>query len=123
MAAIKAVEFTLQGDPTRAKATVEEALVARKFTVAWSDEWSGVAERGSKTKNLLLGAAAQYFKVGVRVMSADTGHAIVRLDRESTGWMGGAIGAARTTKNLEGLRDDLGRTFDAAGVLVGVNQL
>jgi hypothetical protein len=32
--------------------------------------------------------------------------------------MGGAIGASRTTKNLEQLRDQLEATFGAANVLV-----
>jgi hypothetical protein len=42
----------------------------------------------------------------------------MRVERQSSGWMGGAIGASRTTKNLERLRDELGATFDGAGVLV-----
>jgi hypothetical protein len=33
--------------------------------------------------------------------------------------MGGAIGAARTTKNLDKLRTELDSTFQTAGVLVG----
>jgi hypothetical protein len=33
--------------------------------------------------------------------------------------MGGAIGASRTTKNLDGLRGELDGAFREAGVLVG----
>ena len=40
--------------------------------------------------NVIAVAAAQYFKVGVRVMAADQGMTI-RIERESSGWMGGAI--------------------------------
>jgi hypothetical protein len=123
MAALKGVEFMLEGDPTRARATLQEALEARKFRVTWSDDWTGVAERGSKIANVFLGALAQYFKVGVSVRSGEDGRSIGRLDRLSSGWMGGAIGAARTRKNLERLRDDLQATFQSAGVLVGVNSL
>ena len=123
MASIKAVEFLLQGDPARAKSTAIAALQARKFEITWSDEWSAVAERGSKTANVLAGAMAQYFKVGVHVMSHHDGRSIVRVEKQSSGWMGGAIGAARTTKNLEALRDDLGTAFQQAGVLDGVTNL
>jgi hypothetical protein len=121
--ATKGVEFVLTGDPARAKATVQQALETRKFKITWSDDWTGLAERGSKTANAFLGAAAQYFKVGVAVRSGHDGNAIVRLDRLSTGWMGGAIGASRTTKNMNTLRDELGATFQSAGVLVSANDV
>lgn len=117
------VDFTVTGDPARAHATATEALEGRKFTLTWSDPWTGVAERGSKVGNVLAGAMAQYFKIGVRVMSAPTdGQAIVRIEQQSSGWMGGAIGAHRTKKNFAGLRDELRATFETAGVLVGVTE-
>jgi hypothetical protein len=116
-------DFTLQGDPAHAKGTVEQALVARKFRVSWHDDWTASAERGNKVANALAGAAAQYFKVGVAIRSADDGNSILRVERQSTGWMGGAIGASRTTKNLEQLRSELEASFAAAGVLVGTAPL
>ena len=119
---MKAVEFVLTGDPERAKATAIQALESRKFRLAWSDEWTGVAERGNKIANAIFGALAQYFKVGVRVMSGDAGQAIVRLDRLSRGMMGGAIGAARTTKNFNALRVELEAAFGAANVLVATRE-
>ena len=64
------------------------------------------------------GAAAQCFKVGVSIRSGTDGNSILRVERQSSGWMGGAIGASRTTKNLEQLRDQLEATFGAANVLV-----
>ena len=112
-------DFTLQGDPAHAKGTVEQALVGRKFRLTWHDDWTATAERGNKVANALAGAAAQYFKVGVAIRSADDGNSILRVERQSTGWMGGAIGASRTTKNLEQLRSELEASFGAAGVLVG----
>jgi hypothetical protein len=123
MPKIQGMEFTLRGDPSRAKAMVQQALESRKFTVHWEAEWSGTAERGNKVANALAGALAQYFKVGTRIMSAGDGNSIVRIERQSSGWMGGAIGAARTARNLEGLRHELSASFQSAGVLVLVNQL
>ena len=118
MAKIQGCDLTLQGDPARVRATVQQALETRKFRVTWNDEWTATAERGNKVANALAGAAAQYFKVGVIIRLAGDGNSIMRLERQSSGWMGGAIGASRTTKNLERLRDELNATFDAANVLV-----
>jgi hypothetical protein len=118
----KYIDFVVTGDPGSARATSERALIERKFKVTWQDEWSGTAERGSKVANALAGALAQYFKVGVRLMSTNPGETVVRIERQSSGWMGGAIGASRTTKNLTALRLELASTFEAAGVLRGVSE-
>ena len=118
--ATKHIDFLVAGDPVRARATIEEALVARKFKVNWIDDWTAVAERGSKVANALAGALAQYFKVGVRIMSDQPGETTIRVERQSSGWMGGAIGVSRTVKNLKALRTELEATFSSAGVLRGV---
>ena len=44
-------------------------LTALRPLSKWADEWSGTAEKGNKWLNLVAGALAQYFKVGVRIMS------------------------------------------------------
>ncbi len=121
MAKTKSVNFTVVGDAARARATAEQALEARRFKVSWSDDWNAVAERGNKIANALAGAAAQYMKVLVSLHSGDeAGHTVIRLEKGSSGAMGGAIGVSRTTKNLLALRDELAATFQAAGVLVSV---
>jgi len=120
--ATKYVDFVVTGDPGRASATAEQALVARKFGVTWQDDWTATAERGSKVANVIAGAAAQYFKVGVRIMSGEHGTTVIRIERQSSGWMGGAIGAARTNKNLAKLRTELETIFSEAGVLHGVSE-
>ena len=118
MAKIQGYDFTLQGDPAHVRATVEQALQTRKFRLTWHDEWTATAERGNKVANAVAGAAAQYFKVGVAIRSGTDGNSIMRVERQSSGWMGGAIGASRTTKNLEQIGDELKATFEAANVLV-----
>ena len=111
-------DLTLTGDPARAKATVQTALEARKFTLGWSDQWTATAERGSKVANALAGAFAQYFKVEVAIRSEpDSDTSIVRIGRGSRGLMGGAIGVSRTNKNMATLFAELQATFSAAGVL------
>ena len=99
------------------------ALEARRFRVQWTDDWTGTAERGNRAANIVLGALFQYFKVGVRIMSApEPGHSVVRLKQQSSGWTGGVLGAARTKRNLTGLRAELTTAFEQAGVLVAVRE-
>jgi hypothetical protein len=117
------VDFVVTGDPASARATVEQALAGRRFRMSWHDDWTGFAERGSKVAYMLVGALAQYFKVGVRLMAVTPGETIVRIERQSSGLMGGAIGTARTTKNMASLRSELEATFVAAGVLRSVNEV
>jgi hypothetical protein len=119
---MNAVEFIVAGDASRAKATVIEALQSRKFKLTWSGEWDAVAERGNKFANVLVGALAQYFKVGLVVRTGPDGNGVIRLDKSSKGYMGGAVGAHRTTKNFDALAADLEATFRTAGVLVHAQQ-
>ena len=55
--------------------------------------------------------------------SGPGGQGVIRLDKSSKGYMGGAVGAHRTTKNFDALAADLEATFRAAGVLVQAQQL
>lgn len=114
---MKQVEFHIDGDAAQAKATVVEALETRKFKLSWTSEWAGVAQKGSVVANALLGALAQHFKFGVSVMTDPEGHGVIRMDKVSSGWLGGALGARRTTKSFENLKAELEQTFSAAGVL------
>ena len=43
-------EFTVVGDPTRAKHTAANALEAKDFVMQWSDDWTATAIKGSKVK-------------------------------------------------------------------------
>jgi hypothetical protein len=120
--AIQYVAFKVTGDPTTAREAVERALTDRKFKIRWRDDWSGVAERGNKVAYGFLGAFAQHFKVGVRLMSDGPAQTVVRIERLSSGWVGGAFGVSRTTKNMYSLKSDLEATFLTAGVLLGVTE-
>jgi hypothetical protein len=120
--ATRQIDFLVTGEAASARATAEQALVARKFKVTWNDDWSATAVRGSKFANVMAGALAQYFKVGVRLVSAGPGETTVCIERQSSGWTGGAIGAARTTRNFTALRGELEGLFSAGGVLRGVSE-
>ena len=116
--AVQGYDFTLQGDPARVRATAQSALESRQFRLEWHDDWTATAERGSKVGNAIGGAFAQYFKVGVAIRSADEGHSVLRVEKQSSGAMGGLWGMSKTNKNLTALSEELEATFGAAGVLV-----
>lgn len=117
---MRSVDITVKGDPASARDAAVRALEARKFKITWEHEWSGTAERGSKVLNAIAGALAQYFKVGVKIFAGTPGEVVVRFERQSSGWMGGGIGAMRTNKNLDRLRDEVATAFKEQGILVGV---
>jgi hypothetical protein len=114
------VDIVITGEPAQVRDAAVALLESRGFRFTWTDHWSATAEKGSKVGNVLAGALAQYFAVGLRVMAGHPGQTIVRFDQLNTGWMGGAIGAHRVSKNLDALRDDFAGWFHHQGLLVGV---
>ena len=47
---MKYFEIQLVGDPTRARATVQQALESRNFRLSATDDWSAVAERAARPR-------------------------------------------------------------------------
>jgi hypothetical protein len=120
---VQAVEFLIHGDPALARNTAAEILNERGFAVNWSTEWSAEAVKGSTTGNLLLGPLAQKFVVGLSVTSVGSGQSMIRFDRQNSGWMGGAIGASRVSRNMKALRDEFRDAMSARGMLANVREV
>jgi hypothetical protein len=119
---MKYVDVAVRLDAGAARERAAQELASRGFRIGWQDDWYGVAEKGSKVASMFLGALAQYFKVGVRVMAGDGDVTVVRFEKLASGWMAGWIGAIRADKQLKALRDDFARAFDTAGLLAGVSE-
>jgi hypothetical protein len=121
--ATRAFDFTVVGDPSRAKVTVEKALVDRGFRVIWSDDGNAVAVRGNKMANVFAGALSRFMKVAISLHAGDEpGQTLIHLQKGSSGALGGIPGVARTTKDLYNLRNQLSGIFQEAGVLVSLTQ-
>ncbi len=120
---MQAVEFLIHGDPALARNTAAEILSERGFAVNWASEWSAEAVKGSTAGNVLLGALAQKFVVGLSVTSVGDGQSMIRFDRQNSGWMGGAVGAVRVTRNMKSLRDQFRDAMSARGMLAGVREV
>jgi len=119
---MRIVEIVVKGNSDSARAAANQALESRKFRLGWEDPWTATAERGNKTANALAGALAQYFKVGLKLMTGNPGEVVLRFEQQSTGTMGGLVGMRRSTKNMQSLRDELTTAFQEQGVLVSVNE-
>jgi hypothetical protein len=119
---MKYVDVAVRLDAASAKQRAEQELASRKFRVKWENEWYAVAEKGNKIANAFLGAMAQYFKVGIRVMGADDGVTVVRFEKLASGWLGGGLGAMRVDRQMKSLRDEFAKAFEATGQLSGVSE-
>ena len=120
-------DFVIQGTPDNARSISDQVIRGAGFTVAWDDPATGHAQRGSLPLTILLGAFVgkkkQSVKADVAIFAGprpDT--AVVRLTRVSSGWVGGAIGAARNKKIFDELLQELAAPFGQAGTLLGVNK-
>lgn len=111
-------EFTLTGDADDAKQTTLDAFAERGFSLAWDDEWTFVATRGSRIKNILFGGFSPYVRVDVALRSWDDDTTVVRFDRRTGGWAGGIAGMKKTRDASADVREHLAEAFDRAGVLV-----
>jgi hypothetical protein len=109
-------DIAVLGDPARARDTVAAALTARKFKLAWGDAWTGTATKGSRAKQIFLGALAPHIVLGLSVISTDAG-TVVRITRAPTGISGGLAGRARSKRQFASVVDEVTRYFGANGVL------
>lgn len=119
---MQSVEFLINGDPSLARNTAAEILAQRGFTLNWTSDWNAMAVKGSTTGNVLLGGFAQKFEVGLSVTSVGNGQSVIRFDRKNKGWMGGAVGAVRVTRNMNELRDQFRDAMSTRGMLAGVQE-
>jgi len=120
-------DFVIQGDPESVRAIGDQVVRGAGFTVAWADQATGHAQRGSLGLTILLGAFVgkkrQSVKVDLTVFNGpQPGTTVVRLTRTSSGWAAGAIGASRNKKIFTELVQDLATPFGQAGTLLGVNE-
>jgi hypothetical protein len=119
---VQSVEFLVNGDPALARNAAAEILAQRGFKLNWTSDWTASAVRGSTTTNVLLGGFAQKFEVGLSVSSVGNGQTVIRFDRQNRGWMGGAVGAVRVSRNMNELRDQFRDAMSSRGMLAGVQE-
>ncbi|MDR2374383.1 MAG: hypothetical protein LBD77_09910 [Bifidobacteriaceae bacterium] len=115
--------FFVSGDPTKARATVDQLLAERGFSLSYSDAFTGTAERGSKAGTVAFGALAgssnQHLKVNLNFASDPYGNTAITIAAATTGAAAGLIGVNRAKKAYGELFAAIRATFAQAGVLLG----
>ena len=134
--ATKHIDFLVVGDPATARATAIRALEERKFQLSWSDEWSAIAERGSRAANVLVGAlaaplgwaiardagASPLVQVGSGILGAVPGLTTVFMAQPDNFALTMVLGGTALWLTSRGLRGHA-RSFVAAGLLIGLATL
>lgn len=93
-------QATTSCDPTVLRDTATAVLTDEGFTVS-GEEWTADATKGSIPRYVALGWMAQRFHVSVRIMSRESSQILLRVDRESLGFLGGGmIGSRRCAAML-----------------------
>ena len=110
--------------PDQARAVAVEEFSRLGFRTGFTDPWHGVAERGSRGKNIAFGAMAQYFRIDVHVLTGPNGETVIRLLRAKIGYWtgGGLVGKSRTATTFRQVVYDLEQGFAQRGLLLGMSK-
>ncbi|MBK8977428.1 MAG: hypothetical protein IPM29_16070 [Planctomycetes bacterium] len=120
MGSLKA-EILVQGsDAEQLRGMLDDVFDQNRFRTAWSGARTGVAKKGNRAMNVLFGALAQYHEIGFELRPQGADRLAVRLQRQTSGFWGGLIGAANTKKRFRAVRDLLADHFEEHGILVEV---
>lgn len=134
-------EYVVDDDAECVKALAGDVVVQQGFELTWRDDWNAVVERGSRVRNVLLGAFSPHVRVDLAIRSlppetetdtdTDTDdetdidgaaavpeRIVVRIDNRASGLLGGVMGAQKTRSGWSELRRALSDRLAGAGTLV-----
>jgi hypothetical protein len=117
MASLVADIFVKSKDINGIRGMVQAAFDQNMFKVAWHDTYAGVATKGNKVLNILFGVICTYHEISFNVFQDPQQQIYVHLERRSSGWWGGLIGASMAKKRFRQVRDLLAAYFNGQGVL------
>lgn len=117
----KYADIAVRGSVQSVQQLVQGGFTAHGFRVQWQGLTKGKAEKGSKGKNIALGALAQYYAVEFEIL-AGNGVATLRLHKANSGWMGGYLGARSVEHQFTQLCETLSSWFQQQGSLVGMQK-
>ena len=116
-------ELVLTGNLNQARQITDQVLGSQGFQVAYSDQWTGTAERGNAAATVAFGAFTgkkhQHIKIGVAYRSGNAGQTILVLTKQTSGAAAGVIGMSRATKAYEQVAGEIRAALAASGQLVG----
>lgn len=109
--------FVKSQDMDSIRGMLQAAFDQNKFKVTWHDTYSGIARKGNKALNILFGALCTYHEISFNIFQTDQQQVYLHLERKSSGWWGGLIGASMAKKRFREVRDLLAAYLDGQGVL------
>ncbi|MQY04773.1 hypothetical protein [Actinomadura macrotermitis] len=113
------VRLHLNGTPDQAVQLLEQTLQPEGFRFTWEAPGVGLAEKGTRTKAMLLGVLATHYKYKVQVYSAPEGTALIELHLGNSGFSGGMVGVAKVRKKLDAVQNLLTAALQSRGLLIG----
>ncbi len=117
MASLIADIFVKAKDMEAVRGMVQAAFDQNKFKVEWHDTYVGLAKKGNRVLNILLGAFCTYHEISFNVFQSEKSELYVHLEQRSSGWWGGLLGAHMAKKRFREVRDLMAAYFDGQGVL------
>jgi hypothetical protein len=111
------VKVVVAGTPDSARPVLEQVLQGQGFRFTWEHPQKGIAEKGSRTKALLLGAFAVHYKYSVQLDAEQDGTVVIGLGLATSGVAGGGVGMVKVRRKLDELQRALSEAYQAAGVL------
>lgn len=112
------VDFRVWGAPPDALTYALETLAGDGYRVTARTEWSCLVEKGSSVNRAIAGGLAQRSILKLSVFDGGPGAALLRLEKQATGWSGGIIGAHRAGTAFEVATQRLGWSLQTAGRLL-----
>ena len=107
MASLEADIFALGSDLDGIRGMAQAAFEQNRFKVEWHDTYAGVAKKGNRVLNIFFGAFCTYHEISFNIFQSEKGEIYVHLERRSSGWWGGLLGAAMANKRFREVRDML----------------
>ncbi|WP_018657056.1 hypothetical protein [Actinomadura flavalba] len=113
------IEIRAAGTPEQVVPLLTETVEADGFRVTWESPGSGLIEKGSALKAMLLGAFGTHYKYRVLVHPQQDGGTVLNIALATTGMSGGAVGVTKVQRKLTDLQNRLNTAFGSTGAVAG----
>ncbi|MFC3998200.1 hypothetical protein ACFOVU_19905 [Nocardiopsis sediminis] len=110
-------KFHLSGDIEDARTVLLDVLGQHGYRFSWESPTSGLAEKGSKAKAMLLGALAVHYKYSLGLQANPDQSVTASISLGNTGISGGAIGFSKVRGELDTLFNAVRQAYEVKGLL------
>ena len=112
------VDILLKSTGEETKVVTEAYFTQFGFRIEWTNEYGGIAKKGSKAANFAIGTIAQYYEVLFQIFQTPN-CMVVRLIRANAGALGGVVGVVRVSAKFKDLSYSIANYFHQKGLYLG----